>query len=813
MKPTVHLICTAHLDPVWQWRWDEGAAEALATFGTAADLLDEHPDFIFCHNEAVLYQWVEELDPGLFKRIKTHVRAGRWAVGGGWYLQPDANLPGLESLVRQIGEGRRYFRDKFGAVPVVAYNFDSFGHSGGLPQILKRAGYGMYVHMRPQAEDLALPSDLYRWRGVDGTEVLAYRIAVGLYHTERDNIEKRLQDAGELALRLGRDVPVFWGLGDHGGGATREDLRRIAEFRRAEKRVSLVHSTPDRVFAALKKAGKTAPVVTGDLERCFTGCYTSLSRLKRRAQESLGLLVQTEALRAAAWWAKGLKYPAAELRRAWNGHLFNDFHDILSGSCTEPAEHDALALYGKVEDEARRLRLGAAAAFNRGRLRRLHIPVTVLNANPALTRVPVEVECMADYRPFWTGTWHLRLYDLEGREIPCQEEQPEALLPFNGWRRKLVFMAELPGLGARHYEARAFAGQRPAETKSGALHFSLSARVDAKTGLIDSFAAGPTECLAGPMPRFLVVHDDADSWGTGRWSYRDVTAEFALDGAPRIIEQGPVRTVTESVFVYRASRVVLRTAQYPDWPVLGFELRVTWNEENKRLKLSLPTRFSAPAALVEVPGGAIRRPADGDEHVHGRWLMIEGDGETPVALGLAHSGLHGFDFREGEVRLSVLRSPAYCHERGFVPAERPIRKYSDIGVHEIRFFMMAGTPDDVRSRLPGLADGLSSPPFALAHLPVGAVTGGHGILSVEPANIRMTACKQAWDGQALVIRLHEAAGMDTAADLKISLPGGTEPGRLSKRLRFKPFEIKSLRVERDGSASEVRMIEERREKP
>jgi len=199
---SVHLICNAHLDPVWQWRWEEGASEALATFRNAVDILDEHPSLIFCHNEAFLYQWVERLDPALFDAIRRYVEAGRWAISGGWFIQPDVNLPGTESLIRSIAEGRRYFREKFGAAPRVAYNFDSFGHSGGLPQILRRAGYEMYVHMRPQANELALPADLYRWRGVDGTVIPAYRIAVGLYHTEHDNIEERLREAWPGRSRL-----------------------------------------------------------------------------------------------------------------------------------------------------------------------------------------------------------------------------------------------------------------------------------------------------------------------------------------------------------------------------------------------------------------------------------------------------------------------------------------------------------------------------------------------------------------------------------------------------------------------------------
>ncbi|HVP91183.1 MAG TPA: hypothetical protein VMS75_08215, partial [Terriglobales bacterium] len=251
-KPTVHLICSAHLDPVWQWRWEEGASEALATFRTAVDILGEHPGLVFCHNEAVLYQWVERLDSALFAEVRGLVRAGRWAVSGGWFLQPDTNLPGAESLIRQMAEGRRYFAEKFGARPRVAYNFDSFGHSAGLPQLLHLAGFEMYIHMRPRAEELALPADLYRWRGADGTVIPAYRIAVGLYHTERDNIDDRLRAGVALALELGRDVPVFWGLGDHGGGVTREDLGRIDAFMSREARVRIIHSTPDVFFEAVR---------------------------------------------------------------------------------------------------------------------------------------------------------------------------------------------------------------------------------------------------------------------------------------------------------------------------------------------------------------------------------------------------------------------------------------------------------------------------------------------------------------------------------------------------------------------------------
>ncbi len=710
---------------------------------------------------------MERLDPALFAEIRRHVAAGRWAISGGWFIQPDVNLPGTESLVRTIAEGRRYFRDSFGAAPRVAYNFDSFGHSGGLPQILRLAGYDMYVHMRPQAGELALPADLYRWRGVDGTKIPAYRIAVGLYHTEHDNIEERLGTGVALALELGRDVPVFWGLGNHGGGATRRDLATIDAFIARETRVRIVHSTPDRFYEAVAEAAAVAPIHDGDLQRVFTGCYTSLSRLKRQAVESLGRLVRTEAAAAAAWWRAGLAWPEADLRQAWKLHLFNDFHDTLAGTCIEPAERDALAQYGRADDMGRNIALGSLAALNRGSRNSPSLPVTVFHANPSLHRVPVEFECMADHRPFWKGKWRMRLFRSDGREVPCQEEQPESLLPFNNWRRRIAFVDECPGVGVARYHLKAFEiedgvkqdkerGRAPEvrfpkpAPDSGILPSCLSCRIGPKTGQVVSLRTGEgkagKEILAGPLFEPLVVEDTADSWGTGRASYRKVAGRFRPAGRPVTIEQGPVRTVTRSVLLFGGSRVVMDVVSYPSWPVLEFRFRVTWNEERRRLKLRVPTALGPGASLfVEVPGGAIDRPSDGEEHVHGRWLVIEEksvrltakarsrrtapSGHSPIAIGIASCGQHGLDLKNGELRLSVLRSAAYCHEQGFdldpKPGTRtsgtcPQWKFADIGVHEFRLLVTAGAPASVRAMMPGLADHLAAPPAAYAHLPYDA---------------------------------------------------------------------------------------------
>ncbi len=801
-KPVLHLICNAHLDPVWQWRWEEGAAEAIATFDVAARLLREFPGFVFNHNEAILYRWIRDYDAPLFREIQRLVAGRRWCIAGGWDLQPDVNMPGTEAIIRHIAEGRRFFLEHFNARPIVAYNLDSFGHSGGLPQILRRAGYRMYIHMRPGEKDLHIPSDLYRWKGVDGSVIPVYRIPFAAYNTFHDGAVERINEAIELALKLGRDTPVFWGLGDHGGGATRSELEQIQELMGRETRVQIVHSSTEAFYAAIQDRIASAPMHEGDLNRVFTGCYTSMSRLKRTMQRNLGELIQTEAIRTATWWTGSQEYPEQELQDAWRDHLFNDFHDILPGSSIEAAEFDALDLYGRSSQTLRRVRLGAASGFSSGPRRQIPIPVTVLNANPAAVSVPVEVEYMIDHVPRMKGEWHARLTTIEGNEIRVQEEAAGSLLLKDEWRRKICFTASLPQLGAAYYSIGIEQGPPVPKPFLPAVPHSLHPRSGVLTALAGS---GGRNVLLGEAPKALVIEDLADSWGMEAWNYRTVVDDFApVPDSCRTIEEGCIRRITQTESSSGHSSIETQVIAYADCPFIEVRYRIQWNERNKRLKLSIPTRFRSPVVLCDVPGGAIPRPADGEEQVHGRWMVLEGrvEGE-PTALGIVTSGQHGFDLKDGEIRLSVLRSPLYCHERTFSFTNRTRMRHMDQGVHEMRLLLTAGDPDEIRNAVSGLADWLNSPPFALAHLPIGEnASASQELIEMTPRRVRLIAFKRSWDGNALLCRLQETVGSPADVCVRLRHPAITLSFRLG------PFEIKTLRVERDGRWSEVGMIEE-----
>ncbi|HMP79745.1 MAG TPA: glycoside hydrolase family 38 C-terminal domain-containing protein, partial [Pirellulaceae bacterium] len=603
---------------------------------------------------------------------------------------------------------------------------------------------------------------------------------------------------------------------NHGGGATREDLKVIDRFIAAESRVEVIHSTLERLLDSLQPYGPMAPMVHGDLQRVFTGCYTSLSRLKRRARASLAELLQAEALCAAAWWQRGQEYPEDPLDAVWRDHLFNDFHDILPGTCVEPAERDALDLYGRVSQTARELKLRAAVGLNSGDRFAAELPVLVAHASPALTRVPVEVEFMVDYRPLWSGLWHTRLYSDSGKEIVAQEEQPAARLPFNGWRRKLVAMVDLPEVGVANFHVKRFAGLKENQQHSPCIRHSFHSQA----GLIDQLqSASGQNCLAGFLLEPIVASDRGDSWGTAQWENNNVVGRFESVGAPRVDSWGPVRTVTESSFQYASSQILIQTIAYCDWPVLEFRFLVRWNETQNRLKLAIPTVFRESRPECEIPGGTIVRPDDGGQHVHGRCFMLSGAlQQGDAAIGVVNSGQHGIDCRDGRVELSVLRSAAYCHERGQLLDDLPATRFMDMGEHEFRLLVTVGEPDVVRRRLPGLADWLDAPPAIYAHLRPTSGKGpkencdaeaawgtSHsvpGLIRIEPATVRLTACKKAHGADALIIRLHESIGLATKVHLRIH----GVPDRIE--LSFQRFEIKTLRIERDGSYRTVSMIEE-----
>ena len=372
MEKRIHMIGNAHIDPVWLWRLPEGLAEIKATFRSALDRMDEFPGFVFTCACAAYYAWVEENAPDMFAEIKQRVGEGRWVPVGGMWIQPDCNIPSGESFARQLLYSQRYFKEKFGAYCRVGYNVDSFGHNGMLPQILKKGGIDYYVFMRPGDHEKAGIGNLFSWESPDGSRVPTFKVpfSYGDWTSANDlgpayagMSAHRAKILKTISMSDEQNLPFmcFYGVGNHGGGPTIAGLKEI-ERTMGGLGGRALYSSPERYFEEIEKSGISLPVVTEDLQHHASGCYSAHSGLKAlncRAENSLAV---AEKLMSTAKALVGHEYDSVSLRTAWERVMFNQFHDILAGSCIKEACEDAAEAYGEALSIAARI---GNAAFQR----------------------------------------------------------------------------------------------------------------------------------------------------------------------------------------------------------------------------------------------------------------------------------------------------------------------------------------------------------------------------------------------------------------------------------------------------------------
>ncbi len=803
---TVHLVSNAHIDPVWQWEWEEGVAVAISTFRVAADLCEQFDGFIFNHNESLLYRWVEEYEPALFQRIQALVAAGRWHIMGGWYVQPDCNMPSGESFIRQIRNGLRYFQDRFGVRPTTAINFDPFGHSRGLVQILARCGYDSYLFCRPSRHDITLPAEDFLWVGFDGSVVKAHRAQEG-YNSALGKVNDKIDAWLQLYAENDRGI-CLWGVGDHGGGPSRADLealtRRIAE----SKNISFEHSTPERYFAQIDAAA--LPRHADQINPWAVGCYTSQVRVKQMHRRLENWLYSTEKALSAAVMNGLMAWPAGELDEAERDLLMAEFHDILPGSSIQPAEDMALRLMDHGLELLSRLRARAFYALCAGQPVASEgvIPIVVLNPHPWPVDTIVECEMqMADQN--WADTWHVPSVWQNGVPVPAQLEKELGNLPLD-WRKRVAFHAHLEPMQVTRFDCRLTELPARPDTVRGLTEplrlnaGSTQVVIGHDTGLIDEISVDGVRCVTAGAFKALVIADNEDPWGMTVRRFGDVEGAFRLmtpeesarmagvrgDTLPpvRIVEEGDLRTVVEASFAWEDSSLLMTYRIPRHSPEIEVEARVFWNEKNRMLKLDVPIALPDTRYLGQTAFGVQSLATNGDEVVAQRWTAVCNDA---YAVTCVNDGIYGSDLTDNHLRLSLLRSAAYTGhpigDRPIVPQNRFTPRI-DQGERLFRFWITAG---DTASRLEQVdreAAVHNEAPFAVSFFPSGE--GERPLPAVVFGDQVVQAPAIYMDGDDLIVRLFEPTGTPRSTLLDIPILD------IQTEVALGAFEVRTLRVSR-----------------
>ncbi len=802
-----HLVGHAHIDLSWLWRWEETVAD-IATFtfrGTLAQM-DKLPGLTFAQSQAAIYEAVEKDYPDLFKQIARKVKEGTWVPVGGMWVEPDLNMPGGESLARQLLYGKRYFLDKFGVDVKVGWNPDSFGHNWQLPQILRRAGIDSYVFERcPPGPD---PTHFFWWEGLDGSRVLGY-VPPGWYLADlRDGTRKILEGARKNTDV--RDFMLLYGAGDHGGGPRDTDITAIRKYRDDPKEPRLVFDVPEAYFKKIMQKAADFPVVKRELNFTFPACYTTQAETKKNNRQLESLLLAAENFSSIAV-TSGYRdyYPERDLDEAWKVVLRNQFHDILDGSSIGPVYDEVAEFYGQARKRGERaLDFSLETISNMIDTRGEGFPVVVYNplfwerTEPAFAEISVPPDAKSA-RAF-DGT--VRMTDGEGKDVAVQILEKRAEGSDTVFR--VVFVAEaVPSLGYKLYRVipsrKAWAGENPLKaTARGLENEFLEVGLDPKTGWVKSLfdkAAG-REVLAGPANVLEAITDEPASMSAWELGLKDTAGRAGEGGATiEVVERGPVRAVVRVKSRFRDSVFEQDLTLYSGLPRLDCRLRLDWRERNIMIKAAFPLDLKTPTARFEIPYGSIARPADGTEVPALRWVDVaEESGDYGVSL--LNDSKYGFDVKGGVMRLSVIHG-----------ATSPDPE-ADRGKHELLYSLLPHRGDWKAAETTRRGLELNSP--LIVRVPLvhgGTLPKVHSFVRVGPGNVVLSALKKemGYAERRLVLRLYEIHGEKTEAKIEFPWPVVAEETDLIERpagkplgsgaaisVSLAPYEIKTIRVAR-----------------
>lgn len=816
-RVVVHMIGNAHIDPVWLWRVAEGREEVLATYRSALDRMDETGDFVFTSGGAVTYRWVQEDAPALFAAIQQRVAEGRWALVNGWWIQPDCNIPAGESFARHGLYGQRALQEMFGCHARTGYNVDSFGHPASLPQLLRGCGLENYVFFRPApGVEKDLPGSVFWWESDDGSRVLASRPPLHYPSGPGELIERIDRAAAEAHPEVGH-VMCFYGVGNHGGGPTKENIASIQRAQSRPEGPEVRFSSPDQFFQAVRAGEAALPLLHDELQHHARGCYSAVSRIKWYNRKSEHALLDAEKLSALADRYCDVEYPREALTMAWENVLFNQFHDILAGTSLREACDDAYESYEESTDIAElAVETALAALADRTDTRGPGRPLLVWNTLSWARHVPVEttVPVSSSWHDDWRGAFlpgAVRLLDETGTEIPTQV----TALEHSGGRYLIhfCFMADLPALGYRCYHLDLIPDAprwdpplpRPVETLENEF---LRLRFDGQRGWLAGLLLKEegVELLREAGGIGLVLDDPSDTWSHDVVSYDEELGRFEAAGEVMLVESGPVRQCMRVTSRWGRSTATLDYTLYAGDRQLYLTLTVDWHEQLKALKLAFPLRLEDAQATASIPYGRFVRPADGGEEPCQAWVDLAGtlDGRA-FGLGLLNDSKYAYDARGSDLRLTVLRSPVFAFHQPRRIEPGVTYYYVDQGEQVVELALVPHAGTYVEGDVVRRAESLNTPPIVGevgAH--AGEWPGVASLVSVAPANVILTTLKRAEEGNGLILRGYETAGQRVTAEIQFGEPGN----QVSWAVDWGPYQVKTLHLRPGASPVEVNMLEE-----
>ncbi len=787
----INIHAHSHLDLVYLWPIRETFRKNGRTTSNALSLLREYPDYRFSQSQPFLYEKLKTHYPALFGEVREMIDAGRWETVGALYVEPDGNLPGAESWVRQILFGKRFLRQELGTDSRVCWLPDVFGVLHTLPQVLKQGGidYFLTAKLNIWNDTNVFPYDSFRWRGPDGSEVLTHFPPT---HFAQDfkyaNLHRHWRDYREK--HSARESLFIYGWGDGGGGPTRQMVEYSLRSNNLPGLPDTALSGAEQFFDRLAESRDELPVWDDELYmEGHRGTYTSRAELKKNNRDAELLYRDVEILSSIASQFGGPRIQE-RLNEGWKLLLLNQFHDTLPGTHVADAAPDIERDYREV--------------FGIGNTIRQELLDFVTN----------RLDGSADLVVFNTLGERRALVAFRSEESIAGVRLANGATPaVQTYDSVTYFMADLPSMGwtsvalleeptsADDVTAR-FEGEI-IDTAFYTIELDDEGRI---ARLYDKH--NDREVVSGPGNEFQVFEDDPGKH-FGAWDIAYHIEEYRHDvqqTAPwELVANGPVFARFRRACRVLNSVIEQDVVLYANDPRIDFHTRVDWKDKKKLLKVAFPLNIRARSATYDLPFGHIERPTHRNtgwdqarfEVCGHKWAdLSEGD----YGVSLLNNCKYGYDARDNVLRLSLIRSPV-----------KPFAD-SDIGEHQFSYALLphAGTWREADIAQAGYA--FNCPPIVSRSRQdtggaAGSLPAAYSLVQLDSATAIVEVIKQAEDADGLILRAFDSQGTHNTVHLSFAESirhaeqtnlledeAGQLPVDDGVSLRFTPYEIKSLRL-------------------
>src|SRR5215207_7104017 len=795
----------AHIDLAWLWPLAESRRKGRRTFASVLGLMERYEDFTFNQSSAQLYAWIEEDDPELFERVKERVAQGRWEPVGGSWCEPDCQVTGGESFVRQLLLGQRYFEEKLGHRCTVAWLPDAFGFSPGIPQLLRGAGIsGFFTAKLKWSETNLFPHDLFAWEGIDGSLVTAHTILNPGSDYNGDIVPFDVLGVWNNfgGKRRHQESLFAFGWGDGGGGPSDRMLENYARLREFPALPRLRMAYIEEYFAALPESG--LPVWVGELYLEFhRGTLTTQARTKALNRASEHRLLEAEAFAAIAQLT-GFPYPHDEIETAWKTVLLNQFHDIIPGSSIAEVYQDTIPELEGIVGTATAVR-DAALVHLGGIAQDSGSSQRVTVANAALAPRPLTVLLEGQ-------DGDTTLTDIEGAALPTQQVEeglllhdPARVIPGLGWLNLTM------GPGDPHSAGSGPAAVRMDRLVGGPVLENELLRVeigeDGTLSRIVDKAVGDRDVLADRGNQLWIFIDKPrtyDAWDIEE-NYESEGNEIGGLESIEVVEVGPLRGAVRVRRAWRDSRIEQTYRLLSGSRRLDIATRIDWHERQTYLQARFPLAVHSHEATYETLYGVTRRPTHRNTSWDASRYEVGGHrfadlSEPDYGVALLNDAKYGYSAHGSLLTLSMLRSPLYPDPG------------ADEGRHAFTYSLFPHPGDWTEVNVVNEAFALNSPLIVVPAAGSGPDGEIDHLFDLDGLPLSLGSLKRAEDGEGLILRLHEPHGNRGHATLRFQMPlrrvervnlleePAADPAPVlaederAIRLDVRPFEVVSLRV-------------------